>query len=217
MTLAATKEVKEVEVTMRDDLPGNDPRTIWQNLPAEPSKMTLEKIRQKARELHARTRRELLSGIIIAALVVTVSGYCIAWAKDPVVRVLFAFAIAWAFAGQYFVQRGMWSATLPGDAASSTGLEFYRQEVERRRHLFRRVLQWSFGPVILSIGAWILAIVMIGLRNNLNPSVKMIPFFTMLAIWIVSVILLRLRARGQLRREIDELNDLERTNKKACV
>jgi len=31
-----------------------------------------------------------------------------------------------------FLNRGMWAATLPQDAALSTGLESYRREVERR-------------------------------------------------------------------------------------
>src|SRR5258707_1264260 len=127
---------------MRDDPSGNDPRTIWQNQPTETSTMTLEKIRQKARELHAKTRREIIRNIAVAVVVIGVSVFGNAWAHDPWPRSAFAIAIAWVLAGQYFLHRGMWSATLPGDAALSTGLQNYREEIERRRHLFRHVLQW---------------------------------------------------------------------------
>ena len=45
---------------MRDDRPENDPGQIWRNQPAEPFGMTLEKIRRKVREQHAKERRQLL-------------------------------------------------------------------------------------------------------------------------------------------------------------
>ena len=47
------------------DSPENDPKTIWQNQPTEPSAMTLDKIRQKVRELHAKTRRQLLGNLAV--------------------------------------------------------------------------------------------------------------------------------------------------------
>ena len=81
---------------MRNDSSSNDPRTIWQNQPTEPSIMTLEKIRQKTQELHAKTRRALLGRIAVSLLVVGISGYGIAWVDSAVVRAVFAFAIAWS-------------------------------------------------------------------------------------------------------------------------
>ena len=44
---------------MRNDSSGNDPRTIWQNQPTEPCKMTLVMIRHKTQQLQEKTRREL--------------------------------------------------------------------------------------------------------------------------------------------------------------
>jgi hypothetical protein len=195
---------------MRDDFQGADPKTIWQNQPIEVSTMTLEKIRQKARDLQAKTRRELFGSIAMPVIVIGFSGWGLMLTSDPALRAVFALSTTWALAGQFFLHRGMWPAALPGDAASSTGLEFYRREIKRRRFLFGRVLPWSFGPVVLSVGAWILAIVTIGKRQNLNPSVKMIPFFTLLGIWLATAIVLRIRQQRELRREIDELNELER-------
>lgn len=68
--------------------------------------------------------------------------------------------------GPYFLNRGMWSTTvMPGDAELSTGLEFCRREIERRHCLLRRVLLWSFGPVLLATGAFVLALAMIGTKR----------------------------------------------------
>src|SRR5258708_11210913 len=121
------------EAAMLDDSPENDPRTIWQSQPTERSVMTMEKIRQKTQELHAKTRQKLLGGIAVSLLVAGISGYGIASGGGPVVRAVFALAIAWSMAGQYFVNRGMWSTTLPEDAGSSTGIESYRRGGGRGR------------------------------------------------------------------------------------
>ena len=81
----------------------------------------------------------------------------------------------------------MWSATLPGDAALSTGLESYRREIERRRYLFGRALLWSFGPVVLAIGTLIVATSDgSGIRKDRQHIRKMIPFLTLMVIWLAS-------------------------------
>src|SRR5438874_4582800 len=129
------------EENMRDDLPANDPRTIWQNQPTEPSSITSEQIRWKARKLRAKTLRERLRNIVMPLLVIGFSGLAIAQARDAVQRTIYAFAIAWALLGRFILHRRIWRATLPGDSALSTGLEFYRREIERRRYLFHHVLQ----------------------------------------------------------------------------
>jgi hypothetical protein len=184
--------------------------------------MTLEKIRQKTQELHAKTRRQMIGNSILPLAVLAFYGYGIAKFSDPVLRMVFACAIVWSLAGQYFLNRGMWSAMLPGDAAFSTGIESYRREVERQRSLFGRFMLWQFGPLMFAIASLILLILTLGTGNRGMPLdgrilkemlVKMSPFLTLMAIWIVSFFVIRLRAQRQLQREIDELNELERANR----
>lgn len=199
---------------MPDDPSANDPRTIWQNQPREISTVTLEKmIRRRAQALHARTRRELLGSIAAPLAVAVFSGLGAVIFDDPLLRAVFVLAIAWAVAGQFFLHRGMWTATLPGDAALTTGLEFYRREIERRHYLLRRVLQWSFGPIVLAIGALLLPIVTGGIRER-GAFRNMIPFLTLLALWLVGFFVVRIRHQRELQREIEELNDIERENKR---
>jgi hypothetical protein len=201
---------------MQNDSSGNDPRTIWQNQPTEPSAMTLEKIRQKVRELHAKTRRELIKSIAGPLIVVAICGFAIRF-PDPLLRAILAFAIAWSLTGQYFLNRGMWSAPLPGDAALSTGLESYRREVERRHFLFSRIMLWQFGPVFFAIAILIvlLASLETGSRGMLlkEALLKMSPFLSLTVIWIAAVFVIRMRQRRELQREIDELNEIERVNR----
>jgi hypothetical protein len=178
----------------------------------EPSAMTLETIRRKARNLHAKTRRELLGNIAVPLGVAVFSGLGAAIFDDPMQRTVFALAVVWSLAGQYFLHRGMWSATLPGDAALTSGLEFYRREIQRRRYLFRRVLRWSFGPVVLAVCALLLPIVTGGIRER-GAFRNMIPFLTLLALWFVAFFVIRMRQQRELQREIEELNDIEMTNR----
>jgi hypothetical protein len=198
---------------MRDDLPGDDLKTIWQNQPTETPTMTLKLIRWKARELHAKTRRQLLK--TLAGPFATAFFYALGTKEfpplQPVLQPLFAIAIAWSLVGLYFLNRGMWSAVMPGDAGISTGLEFCRREIERRRYLLRRVLLWSFGPVLLGIGTFILALAMIGSRDGrIFPNG--LPFLILVVVWIIAYFMIRLREQRELKREIDELNDIEREN-----
>jgi hypothetical protein len=206
------------EATMRNDRTRNDPRTIWQNQPTEASAMTLEKIRQKAQELHARTRRQMIGNLSMPITVFFFAGYGIAKLHNELLRTLFAFAIVWSLAGQYFLNRGMWSAMLPGDAAVSTGLESYRREVERRRYLFSRVMLWQFGPAVFAIGVLIVLIWSLGVENRglavKDALLKMIPFLTLVVTWIAAVFAVRMRQQRELQREIDELNDIERVNRR---
>jgi len=200
---------------MRNDSSGNDPRTIWQNQPTEPSAMTLEKIRPKVRELHAKTRRQLLGNLVLPFIVIALCGFGIKHFHHPALRSLFAFAIVWSLAGLYFLNRGMWSAMLPGEAALSTGLESYRREVERRRSFSGRLMLWGFGPVIFAIATLIAVILSLGIGSGMllkGALLKMSPFLTLTVIWIVSFFVIRMRQQRELQREIDELDAIERAN-----
>ena len=191
------------------DFNRDDPKAVWQNQPTETSTMTLKLIRQRARHLHARTRLELFSNIGMGVITVAIAGPGVVLARNWIPRVAFALAIVWTLAGQFFIHRGMWSRTMPGDAALGTGLEFYRREVERRGYLFRSVLRWSFGPVVLAICGVIL--VFSGIATKEGKSVRaMMPFCTLFAVWMVAFLLLRSRRQRALQREMDDLQDSER-------
>lgn len=173
--------------------------------------MTLEKIRQKARELHAKTRRQLF-GTLAMPLVV---GFFYAFGikqfpqMQRVLQPLFAFALVWSLAGLYFLNRGKWSEAMPGDAGFSAGLEFCRREIERRRDYFRRVLLWSLGPMLLAIGTFLIALAMIAGRQ-IFPNAM--PFMTLVVVWMAAYFVIRVRQQRELQREIDELNAIEREN-----
>jgi hypothetical protein len=173
--------------------------------------MTLERIRQKARELHGKTRRQLL-GTLTVPLVVAFF-YALGMKEFPglkqVLQPLFAFALVWSLAGLYFLNRGKWSRAMPGDAGFSAGVAFCRCEIERRRDYFRRVLLWSLGPVLLTIGTFLLALAMVAGREMFPNAM---PFMMLVVAWTAGYFVIRVRQQRELQREIDELNAIERDN-----
>ncbi len=198
---------------MRDELPGQDAKGIWQNQPTETHTMTVKLIRSKARELQAKTRRQLLGTLAgpLAAGFFWAFGMREFRSLESVLNPLFGLALAWSLAGLYFLSRGMWSTGFTGDDGLTTGLQFCRRELDRRHNLLRRVLLWSFGPVMLAIGTFILALAMIGGRNGgILPNG--LPFLVLVVAWVFAYFVMRLREKRQLEREMEELNDIEREN-----
>ena len=199
---------------MQNNSPEEGPRTIWLNQPTEKPAMISKLIEQRSRKLRAKTRRGLI-GTITGPLVAGIF-YWYSMRAFPALRQVlqppFAFAIAWGVAGLYFLNRGMWSAVLPGDLGLKTGLEACRLEVERQRDLARRLLVWTFGPVMLAIATFILALAMVspGARGIIPNG---LPFLIVLVVWIVSFFVIRLREQREFQREIDELKDIEMENR----
>jgi hypothetical protein len=193
---------------MENESSQNDPRKLWQNQPKELSTVTLKMIHMKVQDLRTRTRRQVWGSWAGPLVVGFFAAFGIKSANGlfPILEVAFAFAVAWSLAGVYFLNRGMRSEAMPGDAALSTGLEFYRREIERHRALYGRVLLWSFGPIVLALAAFILlSVIVVGGKIFPNG----MPFLILVAVWIVAYFVIRMRGQRELQREIDDLKDIE--------
>ena len=150
-----------------------------------------------------------LANVATPLVVVVFCACAFAGKRVPALEPLLLIALAWSLAGLYFVNRGMRSAAMPGDAALSTGLEFCRREIARRRCFIRRTLLWSFGPVMLAIGTFIAALATLA-AGRIFPNAM--PFLTLVVVWIAAYFVIRVREQRELQREIDELNRIERDN-----
>jgi hypothetical protein len=196
---------------MQNDSPEKGLRTVWLNQPLETTKMTLKLMEYRSRELRAKTRRKLMGSVAGPLTAAMLYGYSMREFAGlrPVLQASFAFALTWSLAGLYFLNRGMWSEAMPGDAGLSTGLEFCRREIERQRDLVHRFLLWSFGPITVAIGTFV---VVLGLVGGIFP--KGLPFLLVVVVWMVLWFVMRLREQRGLQREIEELNDIEKENRR---
>ncbi len=175
--------------------------------------MSLIFIRQRARDLHAKTRRQRLGTLAVPLIVAFFYGFSIEQFPDlrRLLNLLFAFALAWSVAGQYFLNRENRSETLPADAGFNTGLEFCRREIERRGNYFRRDLLWLFGPILLAIGTFVMTLAVVA-----GPAVfsKAMPFVSLVVLWIAAYLFIRARQQRELQRELKDLSDIERENRR---
>ena len=199
---------------MQNDSPENSVKTIWLNQPTEKPTMISKLIAQKSRELRTKTRRGLM-GTVTAPLAAGIF-YAFSMKASPALRQvlqpLILFALSWGLAGVYFLNRGMWSAAMPGDLGLKTGLQACRLEIERQRDLARRVLVWSFAPLMLTVATFILALALIPPRGR-GIFANGLPFLIVLVVWIVLFFVLRSREQRKLQREIDELKEIEMENR----
>jgi hypothetical protein len=198
---------------MPDEPPNQDLKGIWQNQSTERNFMTIEFIEAKGRELRAKTRRKLFGTLTGPAATAFLYAFAVKQfpALEPALHVLFAFALVWSIVGLYFLMRGMWPSTMPADGGLSTGLEFCRGEIERQNQILRRVLLLSFGPVLLSLAAFVLALARVG-RGNRALFPNAIPFLALVIVWILGYFAARLREQRELKRELDELSVFQGEN-----
>jgi hypothetical protein len=198
---------------MRAELPGEGAQKIWLNQPSETKTMTLRLIQQRSRELRAKTRRKMLGTLAgpFAVGVICVFGLKEFAALRQVLQPLFVLALAWSLAGLYFLNRGMRSAAMPGDAGLSAGLEFCKREMERQRDLVRRGLLWLFAPNLLGLATVVAALAIAGTKGRgIIPNG--LPFLSLVVVWVVAYFIVRARELRNLQYEIGELDAIQREN-----
>jgi Flp pilus assembly protein TadB len=192
---------------MPNEVPPNDIGKLWHDQGEEPVKMSLDEIRRKAQR-HGRTvRRRNGREYVAAAFVVAIFGYYIWHYHEWFMRIGSGLVIAGAVYMVFQLHRRGSAASAPADLGRTTGLDFYRKELERQRALLSSVWRWYLGPFVPG-----LAVITLGAAIT-NPSHSPHAWlFTgsyavvmALAFWLVA----RLNQRGaaRLQRQIEELND----------
>jgi Flp pilus assembly protein TadB len=68
---------------------------------------------------------------------------------------------------------------------------------------------WNLGPVILCVDTLILF--MTGMARSVGKPGAVLPFTTLAVIWLVAVFVLRSRHQRELKQELDQLNQIERS------
>jgi uncharacterized membrane protein len=195
---------------MLDEFPINDPQKIWQDQPTEAIKMSLDEIRRKVRKLQMKGRLAAVAWIVMGLALSVLFAHSAARPQEVVERIGLGMLSLWGLYGAYQGYRWIWPGTLAADAAMSASLGFYRKELERRhdyaRHVWRRAgLTFCFAGLAL-----VILPALIGALRTPRLLVNAVPFFVLLAVWLVVFFSMRKRQQGQLQREIDELKALER-------
>ena len=186
--------------------------------------MSATDLRRKALETQSKARFAAVFTIIMGIIFcVFFAWWSFARAHEILARTGFALVSLCMIYAAYHGYKWTWPGNLPEEAPISTCLEFYRRELERQRDYNHRF--WRSGLPVLTLLGVVMAAVGTGARNapprwllalgaNQHPLLNALPFFLVLAIWVVAFLLLRKKQGPKiLQREIEELRAFERENR----
>ncbi len=199
---------------MENNPAAKDPKSIWQKQPTETSQMSILLIHRMARKSRQKTRQELIVGawVHLVCAIFAIGGIFIG--IDAAQRAAFAAALVWCMAGAWVCQRGMWAEPPAGDAGLESGAAFLRRELQRRRDLFGRSFVWRFCPVLFTLAAAFVPLLLYTAFPIPKALLYMIPSYTVLAaVCFIAVVVERNRKKRDLQRELDELDAIERQNR----
>jgi hypothetical protein len=198
------------ESSMPNEPSSNDVRRLWHDQGEEPVKLSPDEIRSRAQGHRRRILRRNSTEYVAAAFVVAIFGYYIWHFHEWFLRIGSALVIAGAVYMVFQLHRRGSAASAPADLGLTTGLAFYRQELERQRALLDSVWRWYLGPFIPG-----LAVITLGAAIT-NPAHSPYAWVfagsyaavVALAFWLVAR--LNQRCAGRLQRQVDELDAVER-------
>jgi hypothetical protein len=196
---------------MPDKTPENELREIWRSQSTESMDLKLgsHRLRQRARDLRSKSRRELLNSIVLAVLIAAGSVYGSIWTDSPVARASFAVTAVWVLIGPFFLHRTKRQASRPEDAGLRTSLDSCRRELERHIRFDRGVHVWLGGPLSLAFGTLIgTLVVAIGGKGMLGKMAG--PVLALLVVFALGTVVFRRSQEREFRRAIEELNQIER-------
>ena len=181
-------------------------RNLWQCQEVEHTPMTLEQIREKARNYQRKIQWR--NGIEYAAIAATSAFFGWTIYRIPLVgmRVGAALCILGGWYVAYQICRRARSRSAPADLALTNCMEFHRGELVRQRDFLKGIWRWYLGPLVPGL-AWLIVA-----AGAANPSrlPRVWPFLAgyALAIALAFVLIARmnLRAAGKLQSQIEELD-----------
>lgn len=186
-------------------------RAAWRSQPTEPMETQFgsQRLRQRAKALQSRSRREWMNSIVVAGLIAAGSAYGSLWTDSPVARASFAAAAVWALMGQFFLHRTKRPLSPPEGSGLRTSLDSCRQELERHLRFDRGVHLWLGGPLILSFGTLLGSLVFA--VGGTGMLVKMVgPVAALLITWALGTVLFRSSRQREFQRALDDLDQIAR-------
>lgn len=193
----------------------NDIRSMWQSQSKEPTNVSVELIRRKARRLEETVHQRVVTTYVVALIIVLIALY-IFWQLDEIFFRMGAGAlILLAVSLMYRARKAVSPGRLPFDATLSVSLDYYRQELERQIS-YLRAGRNTIWPVLLSAALFLTPFVrgamgkpvMRGFdsRESMYLLLGLVPILPVMMIVVVSVFVAEGRKMSAVQKEIDELD-----------
>ncbi len=195
---------------MPNEPPLNDIRKLWHDQGEESVKMSLDEIRRKAQRHEGTIRRRNGREYVAAAFVVAIFGYYIWHFHEWFMRIGSGLVIAGAVYMVFQLHRRGSAASAPADLGLTTGLDFYRNELERQRALLGSVWRWYLGPLVPGLAVIPLGAAIANPAHSPYAWVFAGAYAVVVALVFFLIARLNQRCAGRLQRQIDELNAAEK-------
>jgi hypothetical protein len=194
---------------MPNELPPDDPRSVWQNQTVEHTAMSLTEIRQKAGSYQKQIRFRNSLEYAAVVFIVAFFSHTVWTVHYAVMRVGAGLCIAGSLYMSWQLHKRGSAKTVPADFGWTTCLGFHRGELVRQRDLLRTSWSWYLGPLLLGIVVIALGA---GIANPRHAHYAWAFIGGYLAVTILGFLGLRryhVNCVRRLQKQIDELDSLE--------
>jgi hypothetical protein len=197
-----------------NELPTNDPRSIWKNQTTEAFKMSADQLRRKAQQRQRKSRIEAVYTIIFGLMVFVFFARTFVRVHEVAPRMGLGLVSLWGINLAYQRSKRFWPGRRVPEATLDTTLQSYRSELDKRldnaRHVWRRA---GLGFLFLGVATFVVP----GLIRSLDaPRLLLLnfgPLFVLLAIWCAIFFPMMKRQQQKLQQEIEGLRVFERENR----
>jgi len=192
---------------MPSELPPLDPRSVWQCQSVEPTAVSLDEIRKRARKYQGKVRFRNGREYAAIAFVTLFLGHTMGTLHHLAMQVGAGMCIAGSWYVAWQIHRRGRARPVP---AGSTCLGFHRGELERQRDLMLGIWSWYLGPLLPG-----LAVVTIG-AGLANPGRLVRPWLfvggyaALVAVVFLMVARYNKSCARRLQAQIDELDSMEK-------
>jgi len=175
----------------------NDPQELWQLQPSEARAIALYELHRKAKEEEQKSRRQAIGNMAFSVMLTGFSTWQAVMGRNLFQRIAFALIGSWTCVALIFAIRKFRSAAI---AVASTGVDYYRAILGRRRDQIQGAWLGLFGPILSACGAFVVPMI-----PNLSQAKNAIPFFLLLVAWAVMYAIKAASELRYIRRELDQL------------
>jgi Flp pilus assembly protein TadB len=186
-------------------------QAIWQQQPLEAFRPSIEDLRSRAarfeRQVRWRNAREYGAAAVAAACVAVIF-----WrTPDALTRVGAALNVAGLFCIAWQLHVRGSARRPPADFGRTTGIEFLKQDLARQRDLLRGVWRWYLGPLVPGFAVLLAgAAARAGAETATRTAWAIGATVVVIALVLLGVWRLNVRAAKRLQARLDELDDIER-------
>ena len=166
-------------------------------------------VNRRVQEADSATRMEILSSLGAALFCAAILLRQFGVNRGSLFQLMLAAIVLWAAITAYRFRSQIWPKPAPPGTFAATGLAHYRAVLERRRAHMKSAWIWH-GPLILACLILLAAAVQLAFPNTERLK-NILPFSTLLIVWIIFGIYMRQRKAAEIQREINELDSSQPT------